>query len=122
MLRKLALTIVLAASAAACAPKADKIAGTYTPVALYENLTCQQLVKEAWTVSNRAHSAANLQNRHRVEDEVVITAGVLVLWPALFFTHGRDATTAEVAQLKGEMESIEAASVAKNCGIVFNRA
>jgi hypothetical protein len=82
----------------------------------------KQLVKEAWTVSNKAHGAAGLQNHHRVEDEVAITAGALVFWPALFVTHGRDATTAEVAQLKGEMEAIVTASEAKNCRIVFNRA
>ncbi|WP_245264750.1 hypothetical protein [Aquamicrobium defluvii] len=98
------------------------VQATYTPTVLYQNLTCEQLVREGWTVSNRAHAAAGKQNRHRVEDEVAITAGVLVFWPALFFTHGNDATTAEFAQLKGEMQAIEAASQAKNCGIVFNRA
>jgi hypothetical protein len=112
---------IAAATAAACAPRAENIRGTYTPTALYENLSCQQLVTEARTVSNRAHDAARLQNRHRVEDEVAITAGVIIFWPALFFTHGSDATAAQVAQLRGEMEAIEAASAAKNCGIVFNR-
>lgn len=106
----------------ACAQKADRVQGTYTSAALYQNLTCEQLLREGWTVSNCAHAAAGKQNRHRVEDEVAITAGVLVFWPALFFTHGNDASTAELAQLKGEMEAIEAASRAKNCGIVFNHA
>lgn len=119
---KIIATIAVAAAVAGCAPRAENIRGTYTPGALYENLTCQQLVTEARTVSNRAHDAAKLQNRHRVEDEVAITAGVIIFWPALFFTHGTDATAAQVAQLRGEMEAIEAASVAKNCGIVFNRA
>lgn len=113
--------VIAVAALSACASKADNIQGTYTPTVLYENLTCQQLVREGWSVSNRAHAAAGKQNRHRVEDEVAITAGVLVFWPALFFTHGNDATSAEYAQLKGEMQAIEDASQNKNCGIVFNR-
>ena len=104
-----------------CAQKAENVRGTCASSALYENLTCQQLVQEGWTVSNRAHTLAGLQNRHRIEDEVAIAAGVIVFWPALFFTHGNNATTAELAQLKGEMEAIEAASRSKHCGINFHR-
>ena len=107
---------------AACAPRPESIQGTYTPTAVYENLSCEQLVAEAQTVSNRAHDAAGLEQRHRVEDTVAVAAGVVIFWPALFFTHGADATAAQVAQLRGEMEAIESASNAKNCGIVFNRA
>lgn len=118
---RLIIAVLAIAALNACAQRADNVTSTYTPTALYANLSCQQLVQEGWNVSNRAHTAAGLQNRHRVEDEVAITAGVLVFWPALFFARGNNATTAELAQLKGEMEAIEAASRAKNCGIVFNR-
>lgn len=107
---------------AACAPRPETIQGTYTPTAVYENLSCEQLVTEAQTVSNRAHDAANLERRHRTEDTVAVAAGVVIFWPALFFTHGADATAAQVAQLRGEMEAIERAANTKNCGIVFNRA
>lgn len=110
-----------AAFLAACAPKPESIQGTYTSSALYENLGCEQLVTEAQTVSNRAHDAAKLERRHRTEDTVAVTAGAVIFWPALFFTHGSDATAAEIAQLRGEMEAIERASEAKSCGIVFNR-
>lgn len=106
---------------AACAPKPESIQGTYTSSALYQNLSCEQLVTEAQTISNRAHESAGLEKRHRVEDTVAVAAGVVIFWPALFFTHGADATAAQVAQLKGEMEAIERAANAKNCGIVFNK-
>ena len=118
---KLTTAIFMMTILVGCAQKADNVRGTYTSSVLYERLSCQELVQEGWTVSNRAHTVAGLQNRHRTEDEVAITAGVLVFWPALFFSHGNNATTAELAQLKGEMDAIEAASRAKNCGINFNR-
>lgn len=107
---------------AACAPDARDIAPTYTPSVLYQNLSCQQLAQEAWRVSNRAHDAVGLQNRHQVEDAVAVTTGLLVFWPALFFVHGTDANAAQIAQLRGEMQAIEAASAANGCGLVFNRA
>lgn len=117
-----AIAVSLAAAMlASCAQKTSHVEAAYTPTALYENLTCEQLLREGWAVSNRAHSAIGKQNRHRVEDDVAVTAGLLVFWPALFFVHGNDATTAELAQLKGEMEAIERASEEKRCGIVFNR-
>lgn len=112
---------VAAAAISACAPHPENIAATYTPTALYTNLTCEQLFVEARNVSNRAHDAANLQRRHRTEDTVAVAAGALIFWPALFFVHGHDATTAEVAQLRGEMEAIESASRVRNCGFVFDR-
>jgi len=118
---KLITMALTMATLAGCAQKSENVQATYTPTALYENLSCHQLVQEGWSVSNRAHTAAGLQNRHRVKDEVAIAAGTLVFWPALFFARGNNATTAELAQLKGEMEAIEAASQAKDCGIVFNR-
>lgn len=123
-MRKLTILAAIGAAAflAACAPNPDSIQGTYTPTAIYENLSCEQLVTEARTVSNRAHQAAGLERRHRVEDTVAVAAGVTIFWPALFFTHGADATAAEVAQLRGEMEAIERASSTRDCGIVFDRA
>jgi hypothetical protein len=106
---------------AACAPKPGSIQGTYTSSAQYESLSCPQLAAEAQNVSNRAHDAAQLQRRHRTDDKVAVTVGLVIFWPALFFTHGNDATSAELAQLKGEMEAVERASDAKRCGIVFDR-
>lgn len=113
--------IAIALALSACAPRVDKIAGTYTPAALYENMPCEQIARESWEVSNRAHTAARLENRHRVEDDIAVTAGLVVFWPALFFTHGSGGNAAVLAQLKGEMEALETTSRSKGCGIVYNR-
>ena len=107
---------------AACAPSPDRVQPLHASTALYENLTCQQLVAEARNVSAEAHRAAGQEARHHTEDVAVVTAGVLVFWPAIFFAHGHDATTAELATLRGQMEAIETASEANDCGIVFERA
>jgi hypothetical protein len=47
--------------------------------------------------------------------------GLVVFWPALLFIPGKD-QSAEVSRLKGEMEALEQAAIAKNCGIQFKPA
>lgn len=53
------------------------------------------------------------------QDAAVATVGIIIFWPALFFTSGDGMATAEVARLKGEMDAVQSASTAKGCGIVF---
>lgn len=114
--------IVVALVLVACAPKADRVAATYASPEIYAGMTCQELASEGMRVSNAAHSAAGLENRHRTQDTVATTVGIVIFWPALFFNHGSDATTSQLAELKGQMEAIEAASATKKCGINFTHA
>lgn len=115
-------TICMVGTLAACAENPDAVRPGYTSAAVYENLSCQQLAAEARAVSDRAHDAAQVQRRHHTRDEIATTAGLVIFWPALLFIHGNDETTAEIAQLRGQMTAIEQASTAKQCGMVFQRA
>lgn len=109
-------------SLAACAPKPENVQATYVPQALYQNMSCNAIAAEAVNVSNRAHDAVRTERRHRHQDQAITAAGLIVAWPALFFTHGHNARSAsELAQLKGEMEALESVSAQKNCGIRFDR-
>ncbi|TDK28653.1 hypothetical protein E2F46_01940 [Luteimonas aestuarii] len=119
--------LVLAAFAAcaltACAPKPHAVKAAYVPQAIYQNMSCNQIAAEAVNVSNRAHDAIGTERRHRHQDQAITAAGLVVFWPALFFTHGHNARSAtELAQLKGEIEALEAVSAQKGCGIQFDRA
>lgn len=110
-----------AAIAAGCASRAENITAAYVSPVLYENLSCQQLAREATNVSARAQQAAGIQNKKSGQDAAVMTVGLVLFWPALLFTQGDGAQAAEVARLKGEMEAIETASNRKGCGIVFQK-
>lgn len=114
----LAVTLVMAA---ACASGADDIAPSYVSPVMYENFTCQQLAYEAQSISTRAAQAAGVQNRARTTDAVVTTVGLVVFWPSLFFLNGDGPKAAELANLKGQMEAVEQASIRKNCGIQFQK-
>lgn len=111
-----AVTATIALSA--CAPKPEDVRPGYTPQALYDNLSCDQIAAEAIQVSNRAHDEVHAERRHRHQDQAIVATGLVVFWPALFFTHGRS-VSGDLAALKGEMEALEAASERKRCGIVF---
>ena len=89
---------------------------------MYENFTCQQLAFEAQSISSRAAQAAGVQNKARTTDAIVTTVGLVVFWPSLFFVKGDGAKAAELANLKGQMEAVEQASIRKNCGIQFQEA
>jgi hypothetical protein len=106
---------------AGCASSADDIGASYVSPVAYENYSCQQLAREAQAVSTRAAQAAGVQNKARTSDAVVTTVGLVVFWPSLFFLKGDGQQTAELANLKGQMNAIEQASIQKNCGIQFQR-
>jgi hypothetical protein len=112
---------MLAASLTSCASRAKDIAAAYVSPTLYEKLSCKELQEEATSVSSRAAAAAGVQDKNAGQDAAVTTVGVVLFWPALFFTKGDGASAAEVARLKGEMQAIEDASRVKKCGINFRQ-
>lgn len=88
----------------------------------YASYSCSQLSQEAQAVSSRAAAASGQQDAQRSRDTAATAAAVIIFWPAAFFVGGDNATTAELARLKGQMEAIESASIQKRCGISFRRA
>ena len=105
------VTAVIAALAlAGCASKSADVAPAYV-----SPLQC-----EAQRVA--AATAAGQQDSQATKDAVATTVGVLIVWPALFLIQGDKQNAAQLAQLKGEMDAIEHASIQKNCGIQFRPA
>ncbi|MBM6596076.1 hypothetical protein [Microvirga pudoricolor] len=114
---------LLAASAltAACASRSSDVSASYVSPVMYQSYSCRELSQEAQRVSSAAATAAGVQDSQRSKDAAVTTAAVVIFWPAAFFVGGDNAKTAELAQLKGQMQAIEQASVQKKCGISFQR-
>lgn len=102
-----------------CAKSADKIAAAYVSPLSYEQYSCQQIGMEAERISARVMQVTGAQNQKATNDAVATTVGIVIFWPALFFIGGDDATSYELARLKGEMEAVEKVSIAKSCGIEF---
>ena len=107
---------------ASCAKDADQVGAIYVSPITYESYTCPQLAEEAQRISSRAAQAAGVQEQKATNDKVAMGVGLVIFWPALFFTKGNDENTAELARLKGQIDAVEQASIKKKCGITFQRA
>ena len=107
----------IAAFVAGCAQAPKDIAPSYVSPVLYQNLTCDQLGQEGMRVSARASELTGTQEKKASGDAVAMGVGLILFWPALFFIKGDKETAGELARLKGEMDAIQQASIAKNCGI-----
>ncbi|WP_035459976.1 hypothetical protein [Microvirga flocculans] len=112
----------LSLTAAGCASRSEDVSASYVSPAMYQSYSCKDLSLEAQRVSHAAAVASGAQDSQRTKDVVATTAAVVIFWPAAFFVGGDNAKTAELANLKGQMQAIEAASIQKKCGITFNRA
>ncbi len=106
---------------AGCASKSEDIGPAYISPVTYQNFTCQQLQVEAQNVSQRAAVASGRQDKARKNDVVKTTVGVVLFWPVLLFNEGDGAKANEVANLKGQMQALQQASVQKNCGFTFEQ-
>lgn len=118
---KIIVAAALAACVAGCASSAANISATYVSPLQYQNLTCQQLGEEAARISARVTEKAGVQDSNRTKDAVVTTAAIVIFWPIAFALSGDGPNAAELGRLKGEMEAIEKAAIAKKCNINFQR-
>ncbi|QIB32633.1 hypothetical protein [Ancylobacter pratisalsi] len=114
---KVAVAAMLAAGA--CAKPASQITSAYVSPIPYENYDCEQIAAEATRVSDRLLPLTDIQNNKATSDAIATTAAIVVFWPAAFLVRGDDQASYELARLKGEMESLKAASVSKGCNIEF---
>ena len=113
--------VALGAALAGCASSSAEITPAYVSPVIYQSYNCQQLAMEAQAVSTRAASLSGVQDGQRTKDQWTTAAAVVIFWPAAFLVSGDKQTAAELGQMKGQMVAIEQASIAKKCGIKFER-
>lgn len=114
-MQRLLSVVAVTALVAGCATSPKDIAPAYvSPV-----LSCEHLAAEAQRVSAAAQAASGQQQSQANKDAAMVTVGVILFWPSLFFVGGDKGSAAELARLKGEMQAIEQANIAKSCGLQF---
>ncbi len=116
-----AVMLLCGLAVSACASKSADIAPAYISPVGYQSYSCEQLQQEAQSVSQRAVVANGQQDRAHSNDAVKTTIGAVIFWPVLLFNEGDGAKANEVANLKGQMNAIQQASVQKNCGFKFSQ-
>ena len=112
------LLVGLVAMVAGCASNPNKIEAAYVSPLKYKDYDCDQIAMEMDYISARTNRLYQNLKKERNADNLQMTAGLLVFWPALFFLEGGDGPEAtEYAQLKGEHEALRQQSVSKKCGV-----
>ena len=106
---------------AGCASKSSEITPNYISPVGYQNYTCEQLGQEAQAVSQQAAAASGQQDKIHNDDVAKTTVGVILFWPVLLFNKGDGATASNLANLRGQMNAIQQASIQKNCGFTFKQ-
>ncbi len=98
-----------------CAKSASEVQPAYTSPIPYQKYSCSQLGAEAQRVSHRAAELSGVQDQKAEGDAVATGVAIVIFWPAAFLVNGDDHTTAELARMKGEIETIEKVAIEKNC-------
>ncbi|WP_255552142.1 hypothetical protein [Maritimibacter dapengensis] len=117
--KSLLLVAAAATSLTACAKSGRNIEAAEVSPVMYQGLSCGQISAEAQRVANRASEVSGVQDQEAARDAVATGVAVVLFWPAAFFIGGNDETASQLSQLKGQLNALEAASNAKNCGITF---
>lgn len=101
-----------------CASNPDKIDATYVSPLKYKEYDCDQIAMEMDYVGDRTNRLYHRLKKERKADNWQTGVGLVLFWPALFFLEGGDGPeAAEYAQLKGEFNALQDASVSRRCGI-----
>lgn len=100
---------------AACSSSSKDIAASYVSPTQYAGYSCEQINMERQSVSRRVAELGGQLDNNAQTDKMVVGAGALLFWPALFFVGGTADQEAEYGRIKGEVQALESAAVQKNC-------
>ena len=113
------LALACAIALSGCAKKPSQITPTYVDPAQYRTLDCDQLALSAQNISRQAAQSVGVQQKNADNDAAMVGVGIILFWPALFFTSRDAATETNLAYLRGSMLAIEQVNNEKKCGLTF---
>ena len=100
-----------------CAPAPKHILPTYVSPLQYEQYDCSQIGSEMESVTRELNQLYITVKKSNDRDGLFIVGALFVAWPLLLVPAAIDDTEAAVqfAQLQGELEALEQASILKEC-------
>jgi hypothetical protein len=84
---------------------------------IYQIHSCDQLRSEYDTASQRAIQLGAQVDKASADDNVITGVTLLLFWPAVFALGGEEAQEVEYGQLKGRIDAIQQAAIAKSCSL-----
>jgi len=93
----------------ACATHPDKINSHYVASSKYMTFTCAEIHGQMDVFEGKASNLYRKLKKDRKTDNVAMTVGMVLFWPALFFVEGDSPDAQTYAQVKGEAEALQEA-------------
>ena len=103
----------------ACASKSKNIDSTYVSPLAYQSYNCEQIGQEMSRIGRNLSEISGAQDNTSTKDTVVMTVGLVVFWPSLFFLAAGEDQEGDIARLKGESEALEQSAINKQCTTVL---
>jgi len=98
-----------------CSTSPKDIRPSYVSSTHYYHYNCEQLSMELERIKEKITELSGEQKGESIKDKIAV-GGSLIFWPALFLTIGHDHKK-ELAQLKGEYDSIKEIQIFKKCSV-----
>lgn len=98
-----------------CATTSKDVVATYVSPIQYNQYDCQQLTAELQRISSRVTQLGGRLDEAANNDKLLMGAGLLIFWPALFALGGTKTQEQEFARLKGEYDAVSQVAIQKKC-------
>ena len=98
-----------------CSTASKNIAASYVSPLQFQAYDCDQLSSESQRIQTRVNQLTGRLDTAATNDKWIMTAGLLLAWPAFFALGGTKEQEAEYARLKGEYEAIHQSAVLRKC-------
>ncbi|SDX05354.1 hypothetical protein [Nitrosomonas communis] len=98
-----------------CSTASKNISASYVSPLQFQAYDCDQLSSEAQRIQTRVNQLSGRLDTAATNDKWIMTAGLLLAWPAFFALGGTKEQEAEYARLKGEYDAIHQSAVVRKC-------
>lgn len=98
-----------------CSTASKNISASYVSPLQFQAYDCDQLSSESQRIQTRVGELTGRLDNAATNDKWIMTAGLLLAWPALFALGGTKEQEAEYARLKGEYDAIHQSAVMRKC-------
>jgi hypothetical protein len=120
MLKKTtAVALCIAITVGGCSTSSGNISAQSVSPLIYQSHDCDQLSAELARINVRTVELGGRLDQAASNDAALMTVGIVLFWPSLFFLGGTRAQEAEYARLKGEADAVMQAAVHKRCKLVL---
>lgn len=116
-MKRISTVLMVTMALSGCATSSKDIAASYVSPMQYKGYDCDQLTAESQRIHARVNQLSGRLDSAAQNDKLIMAAGLLLVWPALFALGGTAAQENEYARLKGEHDAIMQSATLNKCQI-----